>query len=200
MRMKRLELILQQPYGVVCKRLLILFVLLFVQCLVWSTRGLCLGRSLGLHGCVQLLGAAVARCAGLDAQSQSRDPHLQLPLGALVWRWQLSVPCGAVPSPASGKAGSELCIPHWEAPSSHWGRLWTALLWIFTIPCTWLLCLPWGWDQPPVSQSKGWCVSGARKVLQNHEQAGSSCISQSDVVRDKNLCVGPQTEHLSRQH
>lgn len=34
MRMKRLELILQQPYGVVCKRLLILFVLLFVQCLV----------------------------------------------------------------------------------------------------------------------------------------------------------------------
>lgn len=34
MRMKRLELILQQPYDVVCKRLLVLFVLLFVQCLV----------------------------------------------------------------------------------------------------------------------------------------------------------------------
>lgn len=97
MRMKRLELILQQPYGVVCKRLLILFVLLFVQCPVWSTRGL--GRSRGLCGCVQLLGAAVARCAGLDAESEQRSPppaalgSFSVPVTAFCPLWCCAKPC-----------------------------------------------------------------------------------------------------------
>lgn len=42
------------------------------------------------------------------------------------------------------------------------------------------------------------CLS-AWKVLQSREQVVSSCGSQRGVVGDKNLSVGPQSEHLSRQ-
>lgn len=65
MRMKRLELILQQPYGVVCKRLfdLVCAAVCPMSCVEHQGLGKEPGASM-----------AVSRCAGLDAQSQSRDP------------------------------------------------------------------------------------------------------------------------------
>lgn len=83
MRMRRLELILQQPYGVVCKRLSILFVLLFVQGLVWSTRGLCLGRSLGAPWPCPAPGSSCSQdVLGWMHGVRAAIPTLGCPLGA----------------------------------------------------------------------------------------------------------------------
>lgn len=136
MRMKRLELVLQQPYGV--SEVLILFVLLFVQCPVWSTRGLCLGRHPGAPWPCPGSG----KSCGQDEPGLIRRAGVQIPTWSCSWKqalWACSVQVinvfGAAESPAVlcwvlppgrgwiwGLPGGISCR---EALSCHRGRLWT---------------------------------------------------------------------------
>lgn len=87
-----------------------------------------LGRHLGAAGAWGLCGRVLAPgsslgCARFDLQSQSRDPHLELPLEACSVEVITFCPLRCCAEPCLlGKAGSELCLggmSHWEALSFH---------------------------------------------------------------------------------
>lgn len=158
-------------------------------------------------------GGSMAVCCSWSSRGQDVPGLIcrvgaEIPPGAVLGSLQCAggavlSPCGAVLSPASW--GSEVClgdISHREALSFHRDRLWTPGCGSLLTSPVHGSCLHWEWDQPTPLSPRVMCVLClcVRKVLENHEQLGSSCGSESGVVWHKNLSVGPQTEHLSKQY
>lgn len=212
MRMKRLELILQQPYGVWCVRSFWSCLCCCLSSVLCRAPGACARKA---PGCSWSLGALwpcpgswkqFGMCQIWSAESEQRSPPW-VALGSLQCGGDNflspTVLCWALPL----GEGWIWALPGWHVPLGStelsWGKLWTPRCGSFWASPVHGSYLHWEWDQPPsLPEQRLMCVRclRARKVLQNREQVVSSCGSESGVVWDKNLSGGPQSEHLSRQH